>query len=155
LHVSQQEELAPHGVPPEEASRPFDRDRAGMVLAEGSAALVLEEFESAKARGVPILAELVGTASSGVAARKHAARRGKALANVIKGALGEARLKPSQLGHLHAHGLSTRSCDSEEAAAIRETFDGAADDIPVVAAKSHFGNLGAGSGAAELVASIL
>ena len=59
------------------------------------------------------------------------------------------------MGHIHAHGLSTRSCDAEEAAAIGQLLDGAVAEVPIVAAKSHFGNLGAGGGAAELVASIL
>ena len=155
LHVSQQEELAPHGRPPAEASRPFDRDRAGMVLGEGSAALVLEELGHAEARGAKIYAEVVGIGSSFVADRKSVARRGKALGNVARMALKEAGISPASLGHIHAHGLSTRSCDTEEAAAITQVLDGATAEVPIVAAKSHFGNLGAGSGAAELVASIL
>lgn len=155
LHVSQQEELAPHGVPPTEASRPFDRDRTGMVLGEGAAALVLEELSSAQARGARIYAEVVGIGSSIVADRKLVARRGKALANVARMALREAGLAAAELGHIHAHGLSTRSSDAEEGAAISEVLDGASSEVPVVAAKSHFGHLGAGGGAAELVASVL
>lgn len=155
LHVSQQEELVPHGIPPEEASRPFDRDRAGMVLAEGAAAVVLEDLHTAQARGARIFAEVVGAGSSFAADRNRVARRGKALANAVRAALREAGSAPREVGHIHAHGLSTRSCDAEEAWAIRDVMDGAADDTPLVAAKSHFGHLGAGSGAAELVASIL
>lgn len=155
LHASQQEELAPHGVPPAEASRPFDQRRCGMVLGEGAAALVLESLDSAQARGAKILAEVAGSGSAFVADRRLVARRGQALAGAMRNALREADMPASAVGHVHAHGLSTRSCDAEEAGAIREVFDGAADEAPVVAAKSHFGNLGAGSGAAELVASIL
>lgn len=155
LHVSQQEELAPHGVPPAEASRPFDLNRAGMVLGEGAAAMVLEELGTAQARGARIYAEVTGSGSSFVADRRLVARRGQALTNVARMALNEAGIAASELGHVHAHGLSTRSCDAEEASALRTVLDGGADSVPVVAAKSHFGNLGAGSGAAELVASIL
>jgi 3-oxoacyl-[acyl-carrier-protein] synthase II len=155
LHVAQQEELAPHGVPAAEASRPFDRQRAGMVLGEGSAALILEHLESAVARGARIYGEIGGSGSSFVADRRLVAKRGQALANAIRSTLREADVSPASVGHIHAHGLSTRSCDVEEANAIREVFNGASDEIPVVAAKSHFGNLGAGSGAAELVASVL
>ena len=126
-----------------------------MVLGEGAAALVLEELSSAQARGAHIYAEIVGAGSSFVADRNRVARRRQALANVMRAALREAGSTPGQVGHIHAHGLSTRSCDVEEAAAIRDVMDGAADEIPVVAAKSHFGHLGAGSGAAELAASIL
>jgi 3-oxoacyl-[acyl-carrier-protein] synthase II len=64
-------------------------------------------------------------------------------------------MAPEEVGHIHAHGLSTRSCDIDEAKAIREVFGAAADRVPVTAAKSYFGNLGAGSGMIELIASVL
>ena len=64
-------------------------------------------------------------------------------------------MSPEEVGHIHAHGLSTRSCDIDEATAIREVFGESADRVPVTAAKSYFGNLGAGSGMIELIASLL
>jgi 3-oxoacyl-[acyl-carrier-protein] synthase II len=78
-----------------------------------------------------------------------------ALANVMRAALRGADMSPDEVGHIHAHGLSTRSCDIDEAKAIRDVFATAADRTPVTAAKSYFGNLGAGSGMIELIASVL
>jgi 3-oxoacyl-[acyl-carrier-protein] synthase II len=75
--------------------------------------------------------------------------------NAMRAALRESRLTPQQVGHLHAHGLGTRTGDAEEASAIRTVFGERADTLPVTAAKSYFGNLGAGSGVIELIASAL
>ncbi len=83
------------------------------------------------------------------------ARRDKALGHVIRKSLAQAGIAPKEVGHIHAHGLSTQSCDIDEARAIREEFGDAAARIPVTAVKSYFGNLGAGSGAVELIASVL
>ena len=83
------------------------------------------------------------------------ARRKIALANVLRALLEETAFQPGEIGHLHAHGLSTQSCDAEEAQAIAEVFGPRARTLPVVAAKSYFGNLGAGSGMVELIASLL
>jgi 3-oxoacyl-[acyl-carrier-protein] synthase II len=66
-----------------------------------------------------------------------------------------ADMQPEEIGHIHAHGLATRSCDAEEAQAIREVFGDRADTLPVTAAKSYFGNLGAAGGVVELAASLL
>ncbi len=82
-------------------------------------------------------------------------RREAALVNVMKATLRDADAQPQDVGHLHAHGLSTRSCDADEARAIQAVFGQRARQLPVTAAKSYFGNLGAGSGLIELVASIL
>ena len=73
----------------------------------------------------------------------------------MRNSLRGAGMSPDEIGHIHAHGLSTRSCDIDEAKAIREVFGAAADKVPVTAAKSYFGNLGAGSGMIELIASVL
>jgi 3-oxoacyl-[acyl-carrier-protein] synthase II len=153
VHSVIQEEVANSGLEPAHASRPFDLHRQGMVLGEGAGAVVLEEFESARARGAKIYAEVVGTATSSVASSGGVARREAALANVMAATLRDARAKPQDVGHLHAHALATRSCDEEEARAIRSVFDDVR--VPVTAAKSYFGNLGAASGLVELVASIL
>lgn len=155
VQLVQQEEVAGNGCDPAAASRPFDLNRRGMALGEGAGALVLEELEFALARGAKIFGEVVGFGSSSVANRQFHAQRGQALQNAMQMALRDAGLAPHDVGHVHAHGLSTRSCDREEAQAIRHVFGDAADRLPVVAAKSHFGNLGAAGGAVELIGSLL
>jgi 3-oxoacyl-[acyl-carrier-protein] synthase II len=155
IHAVQQEELACDGRDPAAASRPFDRDRTGMVLGEGAGAVVLEELDSARRRGATIYGEVLGGASSSVAARKLVARRGQAMKNVLVSVLKSTATAPDSLGHLHAHGLSTRTSDAEEAWAICQVFGARARPLPVTAAKSYFGNLGAGSGMVELAASLL
>jgi 3-oxoacyl-[acyl-carrier-protein] synthase II len=136
-------------------SRPFDRDRTGQVLGEGAAALILEELEAARARGARILGEVVGVASSAVSNQRGVAQYKTALANVMTRLLAASGLKPDEIGHLHAHGLSSHRCDAEEAQAIAEVFAGRQSPLPVVAAKSYFGNLGAASGMVELISSLL
>jgi 3-oxoacyl-[acyl-carrier-protein] synthase II len=155
IHCLQQDELADGSGDPATASRPFDRDRSGAVLGEGAGAIVLEALSSAEARGATIHAEVLSRASSAVAGPNLVARRQQALENVMRTVLERAGLSADEIGHVHAHGLSTRTGDAEEAAAIQSVFGDRPGPIPVVAAKSHFGNLGAGSGMVELVASVL
>jgi 3-oxoacyl-[acyl-carrier-protein] synthase II len=150
-----QEELYLDNGDPARASRPFDRDRAGMVLGEGAGAVILEEFATARARGAKIYGEVAAAASSSVAGRHAVARREKAMTNVLRAVLDAGKIAPGEVGHLHAHALSTRSCDIDEARAIAAVFGDRATSLPVVAAKSYFGNLGAGSGVVELIASLL
>lgn len=148
-----QEELADSDDPPS-AARPFDRDRCGAVLGEGAGVLVLEEKSKAEARGAKIHAEVIGSGSSVVAGERGAACREKALTTAIRAALQDAGIEASDVGHIHAHGLSSRTCDMDEARAIQAVFGPPEKQPPVTAAKSYFGNLGAGSGAVELAASI-
>jgi 3-oxoacyl-[acyl-carrier-protein] synthase II len=155
VHAIQTEELAGNGVDPSKASRPFDKNRTGMVIGEGAGAILIEELATAKARGATIYGEIVGHGSSHVADTNCVARRDVALINVMRKSLQAAGISPDEVGHIHAHGLSTRACDMEEAKAIREVFGAAADRVPVTAAKSYFGNLGAGGGMIELIASLL
>ncbi len=155
VHAIQTEQLATNGVEPTRASRPFDLNRKGMVLGEGAAAVVIEELEHARNRGATIYGEIIGHASSQATSRNFVALRERALANVIRMALADADAKIDDVGHIHAHGLGTQSCDREEAAAIRQVFGSRADTLPVTAAKSYFGNLGAASGLVELIASVL
>ncbi len=155
LHVALQEELAIENGNPAKLSRPFDGHRTGMVVGEGAAALIMEEYESAKARGANVLAEVVGYGSSAVIDRRSLAKRQQAVANAMRQALERAQMKPEDIGHVHAHGISTVQGDREEARAIGEVFAERADAVPVVAAKSYFGNIGAGGGTLELIASIL
>jgi len=155
LHVVQQEEVAPGNGDPARTSRPFDRRRTGMVLGEGAGAVVLEELTSAQARGATIYAEVLGGGSSSVADRNLVARRDQAMTNALVAALEHTGSTVDEIGHLHAHALSTRSGDIEEARAINQVFGDRSPRLPVTAAKSYFGNLGAGSGLVELVASVM
>ena len=155
LQALVQEETAEPGVEPARASRPFDLNRTGMVIGEGAGCLVLEEIGHAQARGATIFGEILGSGASYVADRNHIANRSKALANSMRAALRDAGVQPAEVGHLHAHGLSTRRADIDEAAAIGDVFGAAAAKLPVTAAKSYFGNLGAASGIVELAASVL
>jgi 3-oxoacyl-[acyl-carrier-protein] synthase II len=155
VHAFQQEELAMGNGDPTRASRPFDRNRSGMVLGEGAGAIVLEDLRSAQARGATIYGEVSGSASSAAVGRSLVARRDQAMTNVLRTTLASAEADPNDVGHLHAHGLSTRTCDADEARAICTVFGARSQPIPVIAAKSYFGNLGAGSGMVEFVASLL
>jgi 3-oxoacyl-[acyl-carrier-protein] synthase II len=136
---------------PAAACRPFDADRDGVVNGEGAAAFILETREHAAARGATIQAEVWGRGQSFEIPQAADFAQGPGLQRAIRGALQRAELEGSEVGHVNAHGLSTRDDDRREAAAIRTTLG----DVPVTAPKSFFGNLGAGSGAVEMVASIL
>jgi 3-oxoacyl-[acyl-carrier-protein] synthase II len=136
-------------------SRPFDKRRRGMVLGEGAAVLVLEELSAAEKRGARIYAELVGHGAACATDRGGIGRRQQALTHAIGRAVDSSGLAAGQLGHIHASGLSTVAGDREEAAALGATLGDAAGRLPTVAAKSHFGHLGAASGVVECIASIL
>jgi 3-oxoacyl-[acyl-carrier-protein] synthase II len=155
VHALQQEELATGHEDPASASRPFDRDRTGMVLGEGAGAVVLEELSRARARGAAIYAEVLGGASSSVVGANLLAHRDQAMKNALLAALAGAAMPPEDVDFVNAHGLSTRSSDAEESWAINQVFGSRGKPIPVVAAKSYFGNLGAGSGMVELIAGVL
>lgn len=155
VHATQSEQLANPELPAHEACRPFDLNRSGMVVGEGAGAILLEEYESAKARGAKIYGELLSTGSSAVADANLKGSCGVALANAAKSALTAAGIDSTQLGHVSAHAMGTRAGDVEEAAALREALGERVKEVPVVAAKSFFGNLGAGGGVVETVASLL
>jgi 3-oxoacyl-[acyl-carrier-protein] synthase II len=158
LHVLTQEEIAgadEEVTDPAALSRPFDAHRTGMVLGEGAAALVLELRASAEARGATIWGEVVGFGSSTVQTPQGLGLRAKALTNALNQALRMAQMQPEDVSHVHAHGLATHSSDIEEAQAIRQVFGDRGSAVPIVAAKSYFGNLGAAGGLVELIASLL
>ncbi|MCH5376150.1 MAG: beta-ketoacyl-[acyl-carrier-protein] synthase family protein, partial [Planctomycetes bacterium] len=155
VHVTMQEEVAAGDGPPEQVSRPFDLNRRGMVLGEGAGAIVLEELRSAESRGVEILGEVVGYGSSAVMNRDGKGDIKQALSNVIVQVLRKAGVNPQNVGHIHAHGLSTRLDDAHEAAALNGIFGTEGRCVPVTAAKSYMGNLGAAGGLVELIASLL
>jgi 3-oxoacyl-[acyl-carrier-protein] synthase II len=158
VHAAQTEQLADPTLAPHEASRPFDAERTGMVVGEGAGAVVLEEREAARARGAKIYGEIVGTGSSAVTDATSRGARQQALVNAARMALGSDAAKPQpseRVGHVSAHAMGTPVGDVEEAAALSAAFGAAASEIPVVAAKSFFGNLGAGGGVVETIASLL
>ena len=136
-------------------SRPFDRSRKGMVLGEGAAVFILEELAHARARGAAIHGEIVGHAARSAGLAGGVGLKQKALALARRRALSLAPVTAADLSHVHAHGASTVVGDREEAAAMHEVLGAAAATIPTVAAKSHFGNLGGGSGLVECMASVL
>lgn len=136
---------------PAEISRPFDAQRDGMVYGEGAAALILERRASAEARGAKILGSIAGFASTYEACTPGKSFSGKAIRSAILNSLADAGLNPGDVGHVNAHGLSTVEHDQAEALAIRDTLG----DVPVTAPKSFFGNLGAGTGAVELLATLV
>ena len=155
-HAVMQEQIAfgNGSISPEKYSRPFDKDRTGMVLGEGAGAIILEERESATKRGATIYGEIAGYGSSSVADRRSTGKIAKALQNVIDRGLTRARLAPKDVGHVHAHGLGAIKSDIREAEAITKCFRDN-KSVPITAAKSYFGNLGAASGIVELISSLL
>lgn len=136
--------------PPETLLRPFDASRDGSLFGEGSAAIVLERREHAAARGAKPLGRVIGYGTSHES-REGRPMEGAGVRRAIQAALRSADLKPSDLGHVNAHGLSSLEDDRAEAQAIQAELG----DVPVTAPKSFFGNLGSGTGAVEAVASIL
>jgi 3-oxoacyl-[acyl-carrier-protein] synthase II len=137
---------------PAEASRPFDAARSGTVPGEGAGVILLEAREHAERRGAAILARIAGYASRHEGpATAGVTRSGRAIVQSITAALAKARLGPADIGHVNAHGESSVEQDRLEAEAIRQTLG----NVPVTAMKSYFGDLAAGSGAVELIASVL
>ncbi|HAY21318.1 MAG TPA: beta-ketoacyl-[acyl-carrier-protein] synthase II [Desulfobacterales bacterium] len=141
---------------PERASRPFDRDRDGFVMAEGGGILILEELEFARARGARIYAEIVGYGLSGDAYHMTAPSPDGAGAILsIQHALTDAGLTPEDVDHINAHGTSTGLNDASETMAIKRVFGKRAYNIPISATKSMTGHLLGGAGAIEAVISVL
>jgi 3-oxoacyl-[acyl-carrier-protein] synthase II len=144
-------QLSRRGDNPPAACRPFDTGRDGMVRGEGAAAFLVETRAAAEARGAKPLARVAGFA---IGFEPHPSSRplaGTAIRRAIAGALADAGLSPDRIGHVNAHGKSTTFDDRIEAQAIRDTLG----DAPVTAPKSYFGDLGAGGGAVEMVASVV
>jgi 3-oxoacyl-[acyl-carrier-protein] synthase II len=141
---------------PAGASRPFDLRRDGFVLGEGAGMLVLEELEHARRRRASIYAELTGYGSTGDAFRvtdSHPEGRG-AIA-CIDMALRDARLNPTDIGYINAHGTSTQVNDKVETVAIKKVFGDGAYQVPISSSKSMLGHLIAAAGAVELITSVM
>jgi 3-oxoacyl-[acyl-carrier-protein] synthase II len=140
---------------PKTASRPFDKDRDGFVLGEGGGALILEELEHAKARGVTILAEMVGGGMSADAYHLTAPHpEGLGVINVMKYALEDAELTPADIDYINVHGTSTPLGDIAELIAIQKVFGEHAYDLNISSTKSMTGHLLGGAGAIEAVATV-
>jgi 3-oxoacyl-[acyl-carrier-protein] synthase II len=139
---------------PQRASRPFDRDRDGFVLAEGAGVLVLEALESARARGAEVLAEVLGY---GVSADAHhpTASSAEGPARAMRLALADAHLPPEAVDYVNAHGTSTAQNDAHETEAIKAVLGAHARRVPVTSIKSMTGHLVGAAGAVEAIATVL
>ena len=141
---------------PEIASRPWDKDRDGFVMGEGAGVVMLEEYESAKARGAKIYAELVGFGMSGDAYHMTSPpENGEGAAAAMQNALNDSSLNARQVGYINAHGTSTQAGDVAEVAAVKSVFEGYANKVLVSSTKSMTGHLLGAAGAVEAIFTIL
>ena len=141
---------------PEKASRPFDKGRDGFVFSEAAGCLVLEELEHARARGATILAEVIGYGASADAHHVTApAEGGEGAARAMKMALAEAKISPTDVAYVNAHGTSTQANDVSETAAIKTVFGKHAYDLAVSSTKSMTGHTLGAAGAIEAIFCVL
>jgi 3-oxoacyl-[acyl-carrier-protein] synthase II len=141
---------------PEKASRPWDSQRDGFVIGEGAGILILEELEFARRRGAKILAEIVGYGMSGDAHHiTQPAENGDGAYRVMLNTLRDAKLQPSQVGYINAHGTSTELGDKLETIAIKRAFGEQARKLAVSSTKSMTGHLLGGAGGLEAGITVL
>jgi act minimal PKS ketosynthase (KS/KS alpha) len=147
---------SPNNDDPEHASRPFDAHRDGFVLGEGSAVMVLESAESAKARGATIYAEIVGFAGRSNAFHMTGLKPdGREMAEAIRVSLDQAKLNPSDVDYINAHGSGTKQNDRHETAAFKRSLAERAYEVPVSSIKSMIGHSLGAIGSIEVAASAL
>lgn len=141
---------------PQQASRPWDRDRDGFVLGDGAGVMVLEEYEHAKARGAKIYAELVGFGMSGDAYHMTSPpENGAGAARAMQNALNDAALNADQVQYINAHGTSTPAGDIAETMAVKSVFAGCLDKLMVSSSKSMIGHLLGAAGSVESIITVL
>ncbi|ALM20932.1 3-oxoacyl-ACP synthase [Nonlabens sp. MIC269] len=148
--------LSTRNESPETASRPFDGTRDGFVLGEGAGALVLEEYEYAKARGAKIYAEVIGGGFSSDAYHMTAPHpEGTGVIAVMKNTLQNSGINPEDVDHINTHGTSTPLGDVAELKAIKAVFGDHAPNISINSTKSMTGHLLGAAGAVESIASVM
>ncbi len=148
--------LSTRNEEPAKASRPFDKDRDGFVLGDGSGVIVLESLAHAKARGATIIAELVGFGMSDDASHITAPPEdGSGAARAMQNAINDAGIDPSLVGYVNAHGTSTPAGDVAESLAIESVFSTIKDSILVSSTKSMTGHLLGAAGGIEAIFAIL
>jgi 3-oxoacyl-(acyl-carrier-protein) synthase len=137
---------------PAQAVRPFSKDRAGLAFSEGAGVLILEELETAKARGAVILGEIVGYGSTSDSHHITAPHpTGSGAARAIRQAMNDARLTPQDIDYINAHGTATSLNDSMETQAIKHVFGQHAYNVPMSSTKSMTGHGMGYTAAAEAV----
>ncbi len=141
---------------PQRASRPFDRERDGFVMADGAGIIILEEESRARKRGANIHCEIIGYGINADGYHITSPKEdGEGQALCIENALSDARIEPSKIGCINAHGTSTKLNDKTETLAIKKVFKDYSHQIPITANKSMTGHLLGGAGAIEAIASSL